>query len=174
MRETRRLFRATLWLAIALIAVKAFYLGVPAERTLAGAWDYLRDLAAVSFVDVLFAGGVWVCGRTALRFCGERRGATQAVTVAVLTFSAFSCAYALASVFFFGVFGGFLTYALLALVGDVRMLRSSVAAQVTPYTLLGLVCLPLVYVALVQGTMRLTTTGPRWRRRGIALAALDR
>ena len=39
--------------------------------------------------------------------------------------------YALASVFFFSVFGGFLTYPLLALVGDVHMLRSSVAAQVS-------------------------------------------
>ncbi len=172
MRETRRLFWATVWLAIALIAVKAFYLGVPANRTPTGGWDYLRDLAAISFVDVLFAGGVWACGCAALRILGDWRGATQAVTVAVLAFSAFSCVYALASVFFFSVFGGFLTYPLLALVGDVRMLRSSVAAQVTRYTLLGLVCLPLVYVALVHGTMRLTTTGPSWRRRGIALGTL--
>src|SRR5437667_3796518 len=174
MRETRRIFWATVWLAIALVAVKAFYLGVPAERTPTGGWDYLRDLAAISFVDVLFAAGVWACGRIALRISGDRRGATQAVTVAVLAFAAFSCAYALASVFFFGVFGGFLTYPLLALVGDVRMLRSSVTAQVTSYTLLGLVGLPLVYVALVHGTIRLTMgrTGPWWRRRGIALATL--
>jgi lipoteichoic acid synthase len=174
MRETRRLFWAAVWLAIALIAVKAFYLGVPAERTPSGGWDYLRDLTAISFVDVLFAGGVWACGRTALRLAGDRRRATQTVNLAVLAFAAFSCAYALASVVFFGVLGGFLTYSLLALVGDVRMLRSSVAAQVTPYTLIGLGCVPLVYVALVQGTMRLPTarTGPWWRRRAIALATL--
>ena len=164
MRETRRLFWAAVWLAIALIAVKAFYLGVPAERTPTGGWDYLRDLAAISFVDVLLAGGVWACGRAALRISGDRRGATRAVTAAVLAFSAFSCVYELASVFFFGVFGGFLTYPLLALVGDVRMLRSSVTAQVTIYNLFGLAGLPLVYLALVHGTMRGTkaTSGPRW------------
>ena len=174
MRETRRLFWAAVWLAIALVAVKASYLGVPAERTLTGAWDYLRDLAAISFVDVLFAAGVWACGRIALRISGDRRGPTQAVAVAVLAFSAVSCVYALASVFFFGVFGGFLTYPLLALVGDVRMLRSSVAAQVTRSTLLALAGLPLLYIALVIGTIRLTpaSTGPWWRRRGIALALL--
>ncbi|PYR16935.1 MAG: hypothetical protein DMF94_26095 [Acidobacteria bacterium] len=174
MRETRRLFWATVWLAIALIAVKAFYLGVPAVRTPTAGWDYLRDLAAISFVDVLLAGGVWACGRAALRISGDRRGATRAVTAAVLAFSAFSCVYELASVFFFGVFGGFLTYPLLALVGDVRMLRSSVTAQVTIYNLFGLAGLPLVYLALVHGTMRGTkaSSGPWWRPRGIALAAL--
>src|SRR6266849_1106282 len=174
MRETRRLFWAAVWLAIALIAVKAFYLGVPAERTPTGGWDYLRDLAAISFVDVLFAGGVWACGRTALRISGDRRGATRAVTVAVLAFSAFSCVYALASVFFFSVFGGFPTYPLLALVGDMRMLRSSVTAQVTIYNVLGLAGLPLVYLALVHGTMRGTkaSSGPWWRRQGMALATV--
>ena len=174
MRENRRLLWATAWLAIVFITVKALYLGVPAARSLTAVWDYLRDLAAVSFVDVLFAAGVWSCGRAALRLSRDRRGVTRAVIVAVLTFSAVSCVYAMASVFFFGVFGGFLTYPLLALVGDVRMLRSSVAAQVTRPTLLALAGLPLLYLALVIGTIRLTpaSTGPWWRRRGIALALL--
>jgi lipoteichoic acid synthase len=173
MGESRRLFWTAVWLAIALVALKAYYLGVPAERTLTGALDYLRSLAAISFVDTLFAAGVWACGFTALRLSGHLRGTTHAVAIAVVVFSAFSCVYALASVFFFGVFGGFLTYPLLALVGDVRMLRSSVTAQVTPLTLLSLVSLPLVYVALVYGTLRLTAkSGLRWRRHGIALAML--
>jgi lipoteichoic acid synthase len=173
MGESRRLFWAAVWLAIALIAVKAYYLGVPADRTLTGALDYLRSLAAISFVDTLFAAGVWACGRTALRVSGDRRGTTQAVAIAVLAFSAVSCVYALASVVFFGVFGGFLTYPLLALVGDVRMLRSSVTAQVTPLTLLSLVSLPLVYVALVSGTLRLTATSSfGWRRHAFALGTL--
>ena len=174
MREHRRLFWAAVWLAVAFVAIKAYYLGLPAGRTLIGAWEYVCDLAAVSYVDVLFAAGVWSCGRAALRLAGDRRGVTRAVVVAALALSAVSCIYALASVFFFGVFGGFLTYPLLALVGDVRMLRSSVAAQVTPYTFIGLACLPLLYLALVYGTVHVTkaATGPWWRRRGIALAML--
>jgi arylsulfatase A-like enzyme len=173
-RDAWRLFWAAVWLAIALIAVKAYYLGVPAALTLTGGRDYVLDLAAISFVDALFAGSVWACGRAALRLAGGRRAATRAVIVAVLAFSALSCLYALASVFFFGVFGGFLTYPLLALVGDVRMLRSSVTAQVTRHTVLGLAGLPLVYLALVRGTMRQMKagTGPSWRHHGIALAAL--
>jgi lipoteichoic acid synthase len=173
-RETRRLFWAAVWLAIALITVKAYYLGVPAALTLTGSRDYALDLAAISFVDVLFAGSVWACGRAALALYGDRRGAARAVIVAVLALSAVSCVYALASVFFFGVFGGFLTYPLLALVGDVRMLRSSVTAQMTPYNLLGLAGLPLVYLALVHGTTGRTraSSGAWWRREGIALATL--
>jgi len=130
-RDAWRLFWAAVWLAIALIAVKAYYLGVPAALTPTGGRDYVLDLAAISFVDALFAGSVWACGRAALRLAGGRRAATRALIVAVLAFSAFSCLYALASVFFFGVFGGFLTYPLLALVGDVRILRSLVTSQVT-------------------------------------------
>lgn len=126
MGETRRLFWTAVWLAIAFVSVKACYLGVPAVG-LTCALESLLDIAAVSYVDVLFAAGVWACGRAAL-----------------------------------------------GLVGDVRMLRSSVTAQVTPYSALGLVLLPIVYVALVHATVRLTpvASGPVWRRSGIALATL--
>ena len=55
MREHRRLFWTAAWLAVVLVAIKAYYLGAPAAPTLHAAWDYVRDLAAVSFVDVLFA-----------------------------------------------------------------------------------------------------------------------
>jgi hypothetical protein len=85
-----------------------------------------------------------------------------------------SCLYALASVLFFNVFGGFLTYPLFALVGDVHMLRSSVEAQVSTSTLLALAGLPLVYLALVAGTIRWMPIdrGSRWRPRVAALAIL--
>jgi hypothetical protein len=80
-------------------------------------------------------------------------------------------AVALASV---NVFGGFLTYPLFALVGDVHMLRSSVAAQVSPRTLFALAGLPLAYLALVAGTIRWMPNerGSRWRPRIVALAVL--
>ena len=63
--------------------------------------------------------------------------------------AAFLCLYAVLNVVMFPLFGGFLTYPLLALVGDIRMLRSSVTTYLRPGFVTGLVCLPIGYVALV-------------------------
>ncbi len=128
----------------------------------------------MSFVDVLFAAMLWIGGNAALVLAGDRRRARQILAIAIIGAAALSCLYALASVFFFGVFGGFLTYPLLALVGDLHMLRSSVAAQVSPATLIALAAVPLLYVALVAGTLRLLppSRGPWWRPRAIAFAVL--
>ena len=65
----------------------------------------------------------------------------------------------MASVVFFGIFGGFLTYPLLALVGNLRMLSSSVAAHLTPRVILALVGLPLAYAVLVEATVRFVRPG---------------
>ena len=174
MNAGRRLFWAAVWLAALLAAIKAFYLGAPAAATPRAAWDYLRDLAAISFVDGLFAAVFWACATALLALLGDRPRAIRAVIIASLACGAFCCLYAIASIFFFSVFGGFLTYPLLALVGDVHMLRSSVAAQVSPTTLLALAGAPLLYLALVAGTQRLIPpTSGRWQRhRAIALALL--
>jgi arylsulfatase A-like enzyme len=170
MSEYRRLAWAASWLAVMFVAVKASYLGVPAAATPRAVWDYGRDLAAVSFVDVLFAAILWAVGRAALVLAGARPRLRLAIAIVVMAVAALSCVYALASVFFFGVFGGFLTYPLLALVGDVHMLRSSVEAQVSPLTVIALTGIPIVYVALVLATVRLTPAnrGPWWRPRAIA------
>lgn len=172
MNAGRRLFWAAVWLAAVFVAIKAYHLGTPAVSTPRAAWDYLRDLAAVSFVDVLSAAVLWASGVAALALIGVRPRAARAVGIASLGCGAFCCLYALASVFFFSVFGGFLTYPLLALVGDVHMLRSSVTAQVSPATLLALVAVPLLYLVLVEGTLRVIrpSAGPWWRPRVIALA----
>jgi lipoteichoic acid synthase len=174
MREHRRLFWVAVWLASVLLAIKAYYLGAPAAPTPRAAWDYVRDLAAVSFVDALFAAVLWACGTAALLLAGRRRRIARAVTIVATGFGAISCLYAIASVFFFSVFGGFLTYPLLALVGDVHMLRSSVTAQLFPSTVAALAGLPLLYIALVEGTLwRLAPGVTRaWRPRAIALALL--
>jgi phosphoglycerol transferase MdoB-like AlkP superfamily enzyme len=173
MNHTRRLVWAAVWLATALVAIKAFYLGPPAAVTPRAALDYIRDLTAVSFVDVLFAAVLWACGSLALRLANERPRAARAIAMVVTSVAALSCLYALASVFFFGVFGGFLTYPLLALVGDVHMLRSSVAAQVSPATIVALVAVPVLYLAVAAGTPRLIPASPApWRPRFIALAVL--
>lgn len=170
-----RLFWATVWLAIGLVSVKMYYLGIPGPLTLEEAQHYLRSLAAISYQDVLFAAGVWACGRAVLAGVGHRRLAPRLVSLAFMSFAAFSCTYAVANVIVFGVFGGFVTYPLLALIGSVRMLSSSVGAHVTPRVILALVALPLTYVALVQTTVSLlrSKSGSWQTRHGVAFASLS-
>ena len=151
----RRLLWAAVWLAIVFVAVKAYHLGIPPIGALADAQDYVRSLAAISYVDVLFAAAVWGCGRGLLAFAADRRWAARIVTVGVVSFGALSCMYAVANVIVFGVLGGFLTYPLLALIGSLRMLSSSVTAELTRGAMVALVALPLAYVALVETTIRL-------------------
>ena len=167
------MFWEAAWLAIILLAIKAYYLGAPAATPHA-AWDYVRDLVAVSFADGLFAAFFWIVGTAALLLAGNRPRIARSVTVAAMAVGAISSLYAIASIFFFGVFGGFLTYPLLALVGDVHMLRSSVAAELFRSTLVALAGVPLLYIVLVEGTLR-GISRPQaapWRPRAIALTLL--
>ena len=170
----RPLFWASVWLAVVLVVVKAYYLGVPGRFPPANGGTYLSALAAISYVDVLFAAIVWVLSRAAFALVRGRSLPARAIQATTLSFSAVSLVYAVANVMFFGVFGGFLTYPLLALVGDVRMLSSSVAAYLTPRAIAGLVCLPVVYVALVLATVRFVppTRGAVWRRQSLGFASV--
>ncbi|MDO8793059.1 MAG: sulfatase-like hydrolase/transferase, partial [Vicinamibacterales bacterium] len=152
------MFWAAVWLAIVLVAIKAYYLGIPAARALTDFTNYLWSLAAISYVDVLFAAICWAAARAILALAGEpwKQGRmASAISIVFVGFASFAAIYATASVIFFGIFGGFLTYPLLALVGNVRMLSSSVAASVTPRVILALVGLPLTYAVLVEATVRL-------------------
>jgi hypothetical protein len=83
----RRLFWAAAWLAIVLIAVKAYYLGVPAAITLSSGQDYLRSLAAISYVDVIFAAILWAGGRVVLALAANRRWAAAVVTATFTSFA---------------------------------------------------------------------------------------
>ena len=169
-----RLFWAGVWLAVVLVAVKASYLGVPGALPRGGDESYLRSLAAISYLDVLFAVLVWACGRAVMLMAGDRPAVRRIVTCVFVSLSAFFCLYAVANVIMFGLFGVFLTYPLFSLVGDVRMMRSSVAAYITPRVVLTLVCLPMAYLALVELTARWfgASAVSTWRRRAIAAAAL--
>jgi len=150
------LHRGALLLACFLVAVKASYLGSP------GAWastaQYARALAATSSLDVVFALVLWAGGVATL--AGVRRWPTltRVLVAAFLVTGALAALYAVASVVMFEIFGGFLTYSLLALVGDVRMLRSSVALHLTPGVTAGLVLLPTAYVAMVLLSGRLVSS----------------
>jgi arylsulfatase A-like enzyme len=175
MREQRHVFWAAAWLAIVLVAVKGYYLGPPVDASLHAAADYLHDLVAISVVDVRYAALVWGGASGVLWLARRRPLVRSAITIAVDGIAAASVLYALASVLFFSIFGGFLTYPLLSLVGDVRMLRSSVQAQLSAATLISLAVLPLAYLALVAGTLRwsrLADRQRRWRSTAAALAVV--
>jgi phosphoglycerol transferase MdoB-like AlkP superfamily enzyme len=168
-KAARGLFWAGVWLAVAFVLVKASHLGLPRLHSFAELTGYIGSLAAISYSDVLFACAFWACGRLALAAVGRWSVVGRTVSLLFVTIASFWCVYAVVSVVLFGIFGGFLTYPLLNLVGDVRMVRSSVSAHLTPGIAFGLLSLPLTYLALVAATtLRLgAVRAPRWMR-GIA------
>ena len=157
----RRLFWAAVWFGVVLLATKAFYLGWPRPLSAGDAADYVRSLAAISYSDLWFATGLWILARLVLSGIERWPNAVSALSIAFACMSAFFCVYAVANVVIFGVFGGFLTYPLLALVGDVRMVRSSVGAHLTLPVLTGLFGVPAVYAAALAATTRWTASRPK-------------
>jgi phosphoglycerol transferase MdoB-like AlkP superfamily enzyme len=168
------LFWAAVWFALALIGMKAYYLGTRGDLATIQVTGDLRSLAAISYQDVAIAFIEWSVARAALAFTAGRGWGSRAVVAVFVLFAALSCLYAIASVIAFGILGGFLTYALLQLVGNVRMLSSSIGAYLSRGVELGLVAVPLTYLGLIWMTTRASRTrrGPRWIRASIALAAL--
>jgi len=148
------LHRGALLLALTFIAIKAYYLGPPAAGW-SGWGQYARALAATSSLDVLVAIGLWFVALCAVAACAQHPRLRHAVVGVFLGTAAAAALYAVASVVMFGIFGGFLTYHLLTLVGDLRMVRSSVALHLTPGVATGLVALPLAYLAAVLASDRL-------------------
>jgi len=143
------LFWSSVWLAFALVAIKGFHLGLAGTPAREVGQLYLRALAAISYADVVFVVLFWSAARATLALCAGRRAARLVVVSAFTAGAMLLCLYAVLNVVMFPLFGGFLTYPLLALVGDVRMLRSSVTTYLRPGFIAGLVCLPLAYVGLV-------------------------
>jgi arylsulfatase A-like enzyme len=150
----RRVFWAAVWLAGVLVGIKAYYLGNPPALRIADADDYVRSLAAISYGDVLFVAVFWATARALLTLCGRRPLAARAISVLFVAIAAFAAIYSVASVIFFGIFGGFLTYPLFALIGSVRMLSSSVAKNVTGPVIAALVGLPIAYALAVELSVR--------------------
>jgi phosphoglycerol transferase MdoB-like AlkP superfamily enzyme len=152
-----QLYWAAVMLGVSLVAIKAYHLGVSLRD---GLLDYVRVLSAISYVDVLFAAVCWGAARLVLVIAWRRPLAARAVSGAFVVFAAFCCVYAVVNIILFGIVGGFLTYPLLALIGDVRMVRSSVDAHVTLATIAGLIGIPCVYLASVAALTRLMRVAP--------------
>jgi phosphoglycerol transferase MdoB-like AlkP superfamily enzyme len=181
------LFWSAVWLATGLVAIKALHLGFDGTPAREVGQFYLRALAAISYADVVFVVVFWSAARAILAAFGRWRAARLIVVCAFTACAAFLCLYGIVNVVMFDLIGGFLTYPLLELVGDVRMLRSSVTTYLRPGLVTGLVCLPLAYVAVVWlsarraatedasagGTQRLPSSslsGLRIGRRGVSAA----
>src|SRR5215510_2789584 len=165
----RRVFWGVVWLAVILVATKAYYLGLPSPHGFADGIEYVRSLAAISYTDLWFAVGFWALARLIMALLIRWPASVKFSSWVFLSVSAFFCLYAVANVVIFGVFGGFLTYPLLALVGDVRMVRSSVGAHLTLPVASGLIGVPLTYGLLVAVTNRWTM--PRLQSRTPQVAA---
>ena len=172
---SRRLFWGSVWLAILLSGVKAYHLGIPPAVAITNLPNYIRSLAAISYVDVIFAAVLWAVARAALHLAGARARVASAIAIAFLVVAAICVIYSVANIVLFGLFGGFVTYPLLALVGNVRMLGSSVKAHLTAPLVLGLLVVPVSYVSLVEASARLVpgwAQGSRHRRLVVMSTAL--
>jgi phosphoglycerol transferase MdoB-like AlkP superfamily enzyme len=163
----RRLFWAALTLAVLLVAIKAVHLGRPGAGGIA---TYLFSVAAISYADVVFVAIIWTAARSCLMIGRCSPFLLRAVSMMFVAFAAFCCVYSVVNVVLFGILGGFLTYPLLSIIGDVRMVRSSVGAHLTIPTIVGLIGVPSAYVMAVALLIR---TRARWPRLRVApIAAL--
>ena len=127
----------------------------------AGVGVFLRSLAAITYRDVLFVAAAWAVARGRWRSSAAGATCARCVYAGFVGVAAFLCLYAVASVVAFGVLGGFLTYSLLQLVGNLRMLSSSVTMYLTPGVVTGLVCVPLGYVVSRLGARAVGAGGTR-------------
>jgi arylsulfatase A-like enzyme len=165
------LFWSAVWLAFVFVGVKALYL---AARTDPGSADRAADLfslAAITYRDIVFVLAAWAMARAVLAI-GRARVLQRAVIAAFIIFATVTALYAIASVIAFGILGGFLTYALVQLVGNVRMIGSSVRAYLTPRVAFGLIAVPTAYlggVALTVAARRLVAMPP-WVARAVVPA----
>jgi len=98
-------FWAAVWLAIVLVAIKAYYLGVPPTLAFTDFGNDFRSLAAISYVDVLFAAICWAAARAILAITAYRERTSSAISMMFVGLAAFAAIYAVANVIFFGIFG---------------------------------------------------------------------
>jgi arylsulfatase A-like enzyme len=165
------LFWSAACLALIFVGVKALYLAARVDPGAGDSASNLRSLAAITYRDITFVLATWAIARLAIAGVAARI-VQRAVVAVFILFATCVALYAIASVIVFGILGGFLTYALLQLVGNVRMIESSVGAYLTPRVAFGLIGIPSLYVALVVITVsvRGRMAPPRWIGRAVVPA----
>ncbi|HKB13657.1 MAG TPA: sulfatase-like hydrolase/transferase, partial [Vicinamibacterales bacterium] len=162
------LFWSATWLALVFVGVKALYLAARSDPGAGDRGNFATSLAAISYRDIAFVVAAWAIARLALAIARPRR-LRGAMVVAFVLVATLLSLYAIASVILFGILGGFLTYALLQLVGNARMIGSSVNAYLTPRVTTGLIGVPLAYLVLVVLTARVRArlAIPSWIARAV-------
>jgi arylsulfatase A-like enzyme len=157
----RRIFWASVWLAFALVAVKAYYLRVMAPAPGQGI-DFIWSLAAVSYRDAVFAAAWWVVARAVTAPAAPRAAAIGSWMAA--GGSLLLAAYAAVNVRLFDVFGGFVTASIANLLRSVRFLSGAAAARLDFFFLVALAGAGLAYLPLVELSARFNRPGGRmWR-----------
>ncbi len=153
--------------------IKAAYLGLPPGAWPSQLWTHARSLLAISYADVMFAAVLWLAAHGLVAVLG-RVGLGRITAWAFVVLATLSSLVAVVNIGLFGVVGGFLTYALLQTVGDVRMVRSSVGAHLTAPVVSALIGVPLAHLAavIVSYRGRLFARTSRRAALGAAVVAL--
>lgn len=139
------------WLGALLAGAKAVHLGVP-ELSLDGLRWFFHDLAIITNADLVFAFLVGLVSQVALSCTTRLTRTQQFVWGTLLTFCLVCVVYAVVSVQIFSYLRSPLTYPLIYLAGDVKNMRSSVAAFASGPLVTSLIVLPLLYGAVVWVT----------------------
>jgi lipoteichoic acid synthase len=165
------LFWSAACLALIFVGVKALYLAARVDPGAGESASDLPSLAAITYRDLTFVLAAWAIARLVIALI-RARIVQRAVVAGFILFATGVALYAIASVIVFGILGGFLTYALLQLVGNARMIGSSVGAYLTPRVAFGLIGVPSLYVALVvvAVSVRRRIAPPRWLGRAVVPA----
>lgn len=155
-RTPLSLLRAGCWLALIFVIAKAASWSEPWGPNTA---QRLFTVLMSSWSDALFA---LVCGgiAEACAFAVQRwRYVAAAVRAFFITFFALCALYAVASIGIFQYFNRPLTYNLVALVGNAKVVRSSIVERVTLPIACGLIGIPLALViASIWRRQRTRTT----------------
>ncbi len=150
----RAIFWYAFWLAASMIACKSVLLGMPSEISVARILDWVQQLGVMSHADVFFASCVGLMGLTVVRAraLGQKKGIVPAGIFAIICLS--SEFYSIISVQIFAYLRTPLTYPLIYLAGDLKNMRSSLGAFLTPTMIAALVAGPVVYLVLVWASQR--------------------
>lgn len=178
---TPSVFWPTVWLAVALVAIKASYVSLAVFWDWARPSDYLswlfvRWVAGAAQADLLFALGLGAIAGAIVWVLRGRPVAGRFVARGFVVIGIIGIWYAVISREFFAYAAAPLTYQLLALGGDPRQLSSSLMPFATLPVVAALVAGPVVYVALSRATprllWRLPSRGRRWGKGAGVIAVL--
>jgi arylsulfatase A-like enzyme len=160
----RTIVWCSFWLALSLVLCKSALLGLPSDWSRDTLLTHGRTLTIMSHADVFFALCMGLLGMIAAYAARHRQALRRAVPVAMVVSGFVSVLYGIVSVQIFAYLRTPLTYPLIYLAGDMKNMRSSLGAFVTPTMLLALAAGPALYLGLVAASNRWVRPRPtlRW------------